>query len=89
PLFPCAEAYLTGGYMVHDCVVVIQEPSGHSHSFLICFQYASDLPVNRTLLSLYPEFQWRGDLLVMRQTRRYFVAAMNGARFDGLAESAI
>ncbi|KAI0040756.1 hypothetical protein FA95DRAFT_1576767 [Auriscalpium vulgare] len=89
PRFPCAEAYLTSGYLVHDSVVTVQGMNGLDHQFLICFVYSSDLPVNQALLRLSPEMEWRGELLVMRQSRRCFVTAMGRSKFATLAEKAI
>ncbi|KAI0042321.1 hypothetical protein FA95DRAFT_1500226 [Auriscalpium vulgare] len=89
PRFPCAEAYLTSGYLVHDSVVTVKGMNGHDYAFLICFVYSLDLPVNHALLRLYPGIEWRGELLVMRQSRQYFVTAMGRAEFARLAEVAI
>ncbi|KAI0039323.1 hypothetical protein FA95DRAFT_1451039, partial [Auriscalpium vulgare] len=89
PRFPCAEASLKTGFQVHDTIVTIQEVNGLCHDFLICFLYSPDLPVNYALMRLYPEFNWRGELLVMRKSPRNFVTAMGGRVFAGLAEEAI
>ncbi|KAI0037852.1 hypothetical protein FA95DRAFT_1578554 [Auriscalpium vulgare] len=66
--------------------------SGSSHGFLICFLYSDDLPVNHALMRLYPEFNWRGELVVMRMSPsspHRFVTNMGGRVFAGLAEEAI
>ncbi|KAI0037853.1 hypothetical protein FA95DRAFT_1578555 [Auriscalpium vulgare] len=70
-------------------IVAIWEQSGVSHPSLVCFQYASHLVDRARFRSPYPDFQWRGDLFVMHQTRRYCFAAMDGHRLDGLGDVGI
>ncbi|KAI0042313.1 hypothetical protein FA95DRAFT_1500228 [Auriscalpium vulgare] len=89
PRFPCAEASLKTGFQVHDTIVTIQEVNGLCHDFLICFLYSPDLPVNHALIRLYPQFNWRGELLVMRKCLRKYVTSMGGRVFDALAEEAV
>ncbi|KAI0039696.1 hypothetical protein FA95DRAFT_1451940, partial [Auriscalpium vulgare] len=92
PHFPCAEATLRTGFQVHDTIATIQEVNGRSHDFLICSLYCPELPVNHALMRLYPEFNWKGELLVMRMSPsspHSFVTNMGGRVFADLAEEAV
>ncbi|KAI0040759.1 hypothetical protein FA95DRAFT_1611546 [Auriscalpium vulgare] len=86
------QATLRTGLQVHDTIATIKEVNGSSHDFLICFLYSPDLPVNHAVMRLYPGFNWRGELLVMRMSPsspHSFVTNMGGRVFADLAEEAV
>ncbi|KAH9885096.1 hypothetical protein C8Q73DRAFT_795990 [Cubamyces lactineus] len=87
--FPSFESILGTRAFIHECLVTCFDTAGKGHRFLLAYQECSDLPPNRALLKVFPEAQFRGELVVMRAGKRSLVIALKGKKDAQLAEDAV
>ena len=83
-------AYILGDDApIHKTWVTYEDNAGRSYKFLVVVQYRPECDVNVALKAIWPDSEWRGDVVVMRAGQYAFVVDMGGPHFKTLAERAV
>lgn len=89
PRFPVVEHILGASSPPHDCSVTVFDRFGRPYKYIIYFQYDQGCGINTCLKGVLRGFNWRGDILVMKQGERRLVTSILAGKERFLATVAI
>ena len=82
--FPCFKAVLGTEYLLHDCVIAVQDASGQTHRFVVSCQVGENLPLNQAFLGA----QWRRSLVILKCGTNVPYVSIHTSQDKGLAYQA-